>query len=156
MVFKRLKDFNLKIIPNKCHFFQGSVLFLGYVLSAHSISASPDKLEKVQNFPVSSNQEELYLFLGLTSYYKHFIPKFTAISKCLHELVGATHINKDRKVRQRQSQNNDFQWADEYQKAFNLLKGGLTRATALGYPDFSHAFDLETDASLQGLGAFLY
>ena len=34
MVFKRLKDFNLKIKPNKCHFFQCSVVFLGYILSA--------------------------------------------------------------------------------------------------------------------------
>ena len=34
MVFKRLKDFNLKIKPNKCYIFQCSIVFLGYVLSA--------------------------------------------------------------------------------------------------------------------------
>ena len=31
----------------------------------------------------------------------------------------------------------------------------LTITPVLGYPDFSHPFDLETDASLQGLGAVL-
>ena len=35
------------------------------------------------------------------------------------------------------------------------LKSHLTRAPVLGYPDFSQPFKLETDASLQGLGAIL-
>ena len=41
MVFGRLKDFNLKIKPKKCHFVQCSVVFLGYVLSADGISTNP-------------------------------------------------------------------------------------------------------------------
>ena len=44
---------------------------------------------------------------------------------------------------------------DEQQKAFNLLKAHLTSAQVLGYLDFSCPFNLETDASLQGLGAVL-
>ena len=94
MVFKRLKDFNLKIKPEKCHFFQCSIVFLGYVLFVDGISANPEKVEKVQNWLVPSNQEELHLFLGLASYYRWFIPKFAAISKCLHKLVGPTHTKK--------------------------------------------------------------
>ena len=46
MVFKRLKDFNLKIKPKKCHFFQCSIMFLGYVLSVDGISANPCKWKK--------------------------------------------------------------------------------------------------------------
>ena len=64
MVFKRLKDFKLKIKPKKCHFFQCSVVFLGYVLSVDSISANTEKVEKVQNWPVPSNQNELHSFLA--------------------------------------------------------------------------------------------
>ena len=37
----------------------------------------------------------------------------------------------------------------------NLLKECLTSTPVLGYPDFSHPFDLKTDAKLQGLGAVL-
>ena len=77
-------------------FFQCSVWFLGYVLSADGISANPEKVKKVQNWSVPSNQTELHTFLGVASYYRHFIPMFAAISKCLHELVGPTHIKKDR------------------------------------------------------------
>ena len=91
MVFGRLKGFNLKIKPKKCHFFQHSMVFLGYVLSVDGISTNPEKVEKVQNWPVWSSQKEIHSFLGLASYYQHFIPKFAVITKCLHKLVGPTH-----------------------------------------------------------------
>ena len=100
-VFGRLKDFNLKIKPKKCQFFQCSVVFLGYVLSADDISANPEIVEKVQNWQVPSNQKELHSFLGLASYYRHFILKFAAISKYLHELVGPIYIKEAEKPRQR-------------------------------------------------------
>ena len=144
MVFGRQKDFNLKLKPKKCHFFLCSVVFLGYVLFAGGISANPEKVEKVQNQPVPSNQKELHSFLGLASYYRCFIPKFAVISKCLHELVGPTHIKKDRKIKAETTENGNFQWADEHQKLFDLLKAHLTSTPVLGYLDFSHPFDLET------------
>ena len=49
----------------------------------------------------------------------------------------------------------NFQWTGEHQEAFDLLKACLTSAPVLGYPDFSHQFELETDESLQGLGTIL-
>ena len=47
-VFKRLKQYNLKIKPKKCQFFNTSVLLLGHILSAKDISANPEKVEKVK------------------------------------------------------------------------------------------------------------
>ena len=137
MVFRTLKDFNLKIKPKKCHFFQCSVVFMGYVISADGISANPEKVGKMQNWPVPSNQKELHSFLGLASYYRHFIPKFALMSKCLHKLVGPTHIKIDRKAKADTTKDSNFQWTDEHQKAFHLLKAHLTRTSVLGYLDFS-------------------
>ena len=76
LVFNSLKKFNLKIKPKKCQFFSTSVLFLGHVLSAEGISANPGKVDKVKTWPVPKSIKQVQSFLGLASYYRHFIPHF--------------------------------------------------------------------------------
>ena len=70
LVFDRLKQYNLKIKPKKCQFFDTSVLFLGHILLAKGISANPEKVEKVKTWPVPKNIKEVQSFLGLASYYR--------------------------------------------------------------------------------------
>ena len=141
------------------------MIFLGHVLSADGISANPEKVDKVRDWPVPSNAKELHSFLGLTSYYRRFIPNFAQITKCLHQLVGLTNVKKTKGKRKEATSLEEpkkpevtipkFVWASEHQKAFDALKLALTTAPVLGYPDFDREFILETDASLRGLGAVL-
>ena len=165
LVFSWLKAFNLKIKLKKCYFYQASVIFLGHVLSADEISANPEKVDKVRDWPVPSNAKELHSFLGLASYYHQFISDFAHIAKCLHQLVGVTNVKKMKGKRKEviSLENQEkpdltppkFVWASEHQKAFDALKLALTTAPVLGYPNFDREFILETDASLRGLGAVL-
>ena len=76
LVFDRLKQFNLKIKPKKCQFFDTSVLFLGHILLAKGISANPEKVEKIKTWPVPTNIKEVQSFVRLASYYRQFINKF--------------------------------------------------------------------------------
>ena len=133
---------------------------------AHIISrgyfCKPREGREGKNWPVPTNPKELQSFLGLASYYCHFIPKFAAITKCLHQLVGPANHQKSKKnktniepVADSQLNKQTFQWTGKHQEAFDLLKACLTSAPVLGYPDFNHLFELEMDASLQGLGAVL-
>ena len=159
LVFSWLKAFNLKIKLKKCYFFQANVIFLGHVLSANRISANPEKVDEVSDWPVPRNAKELYSFLGLASYYCWFIPNFAHIAKCLHEIVGLTNVKKGKRKEAISLENQEkpdlttpkFVWASEHQKVFDALKLALTTAPVLGYPDF----DREADASLRGLGAVL-
>ena len=75
LVFKWLEEFNLKIKPRKCHFFQYSVIFLRHVLSAKGISANPKKVEKVKHWPVPTNPKELQSFFGIGLLLLPFYPK---------------------------------------------------------------------------------
>ena len=164
LVFNRLKQYNLKIKPKKCQFFDTSVLFLGHILLAKGISANPEKVGKVKTWPVLKNIKEVQSFLRLALYYRQFIDKFAEKAQYLHELVGPTS-NKHKKARTKRERNNlttvtqikprIFEWTTKHQEAFDALKEALSTAPVLGYPDFSREFILEIDASLNGLGAIL-
>ena len=140
--------------------------FWGHVLSPEGISANPEKVDKVRDWPVPSNAKELHSFLGFASYYCWFIPNFAHIPKSLHQLVGLTNVKKTKGKRKEviSLENKEkpdltlpkFVWASEHQKAFDALKLALTTAPVLGYPNFNREFILETDASLRGLGAVLF
>ena len=163
LVFRWLEEFNLKIKPKKCQIFQCSVIFLRHVLSAEGISANLKKVEKVKNWPVPTNPKELQSFWGLASYYHHFNPKFAAIAKCLHQLVGPANHQKSKKNKTNSEPVSDSIQVDNLSSGQANIKKHLQPskslldkcASVLGYPGFSHPFELEMDASLQGLGAVL-
>ena len=100
--------------------------FLGHVLSADGISANPEKVDKVRDWPVPKNAKELHSFLGLASYYCQVIPNFACIAKCLHQLVGLTNVKKTEDKRKEVTSLDDkkpdvtlpiFVWVSEQQKA---------------------------------------
>ena len=90
LVFSQLKSFNLKMMPKKSYFFQASVIFLGQVLSADRISANPEKVEKVRDWPVPSNANELHSFLRLGILLLLVHTKF-----CMHSQVSTPVSRSD-------------------------------------------------------------
>ena len=140
IVILRLVDVGLKLKPSKCRFAQKELEYLGHVVSRDGLKTNPQLVEAVRSFPVPQTVQDTRRFLGLSSYYRKFIPKFSKIARPLHYL---TH--KDAR----------FEWSLECDKAFEELKQKLTTAPVLAYPDFQREFVLETDASIQGIGAVL-
>ena len=64
---------------------------------AEGISVNLEKVDKVKSWPVPMSAKELHSFLGLTSYYFHFISKFAATAKCLQDLIGPTNVKRKTK-----------------------------------------------------------
>ena len=139
-VFSRLREAGLHLKPSKCHLVATEVEYLGHVVSHQGVTADPKKIKAVQEYPVPIDVKGLRSFLGLASYYRRFIPNFASVAKPLHVLT-----RKDM----------PFKWTDECKTAFESLKKLLTESPLLSYPDFSMPFLLETDASIEGLGAVL-
>ena len=139
-VFSRLRQAGLRLKPSKCCLARTEVEYLGHVVSQGGVAAHPKKVEAVQAYPAPTNLKNLRSFLGLASYYRRFIPNFSSVARPLHILTR---------------KNVQFDWTRECQKAFDTLKKLLTQAPLLAYPDFTQPFMLETDASVEGLGAVL-
>ena len=86
-VFKPLKEAQLGLKVSKCVFLREQVQYLGHAISKQGIGPYPDKVVKVQNFPVPTDVHKLRQFLGLASYYRRFIQNFAAISSPLNTLT---------------------------------------------------------------------
>ena len=66
---------------SKCDFFKSEIHYLGHLISAHGISPLPDKLDTIKDMPTPKDVQEIKQFLGLTGYYRKFVPRFSDISR---------------------------------------------------------------------------
>ena len=94
LVIKRLQEAGLKLKPAKCHFVCKEVEYLGHLLTPEGLKPNPKLVTAVQEFPVPQNVREVRQFLGLSSYYRRFIPLFANIARPLYELTrkGAAFV----------------------------------------------------------------
>jgi hypothetical protein len=57
------------------------VQYLGYVLSERGISASPDKVKAVREYPTPKSVKDVRAFLGLASFYRRLVQNFAEVAK---------------------------------------------------------------------------
>ncbi|XP_017406464.1 uncharacterized mitochondrial protein AtMg00860-like [Vigna angularis] len=130
---------HLKRNHKKCIFGQLQLDYLGHIISKDSVAVDPTKVEAMTNWPFPKNANALRRFLGLTRYYRRFVKGFGQTAKPLTQL-----LTKE-----------EFCWTLEAQRAFDALKGGVSKLPVLVVPHFSKSFTLETDASIKVLRVVL-
>ena len=86
-VFERLRKVNLKLKPSKCQLLRQSVVFLGHLITPNGITADPDKVSVVQDWPVPSCVKEVRSFTRFAAYYKRFVNNLSDLAKPLYELT---------------------------------------------------------------------
>ncbi|KAL4123449.1 hypothetical protein QTP88_015627 [Uroleucon formosanum] len=139
-VFNRLRMHILKLNPAKCEFLSKEVIYLGHKISENGVQPDERKVESVKNFPIPKNVKDIKSFLGLTGYYRNFIPDYSKISKPLTNL-----LKKDVK----------FDWSATCNEAFDSLKTILCKEPILQFPDFTKPFTITCDASNYAVGSVL-
>ena len=132
IIFKRLKKYKLKLLYEKCAFLKSQVQYLGHLLSGAGIEPVPEKLQALKEMAEPDCPKRIKIYLGSVGYYRKFIPKYSDIAKPLTELT---------------KQDAPFQWTEQCQKSFELLKEYLLKEPILVYPDTSKPYTLYTDAS---------
>ena len=112
--FDTLRQYNMKLNPNKCTFGVSSGKFLGFMVSHGGIEVNPDKIQAILDMKPSRSIKEVQSLNGRVAAFNGFVSKAT--NKCL------PFFKVLRKA---------FEWMDECQKTFQDLKIYLTMAPSL-------------------------
>ena len=154
-VFQRLREINVRLKPSKCEFAMAQVTFLGHQLSAEGIGTDDSKIEAIRDWKTPQTLHEVRSFLGLAGYYRRYVKGFSTIARPLHSLAKQTHDRHPKDRDKGEKRPLGTLWTESCENAFQILKTRLITAPVLGYPDYRLPFELETDASHEGLGAIL-
>ncbi|UYV77011.1 hypothetical protein LAZ67_14002809, partial [Cordylochernes scorpioides] len=140
LVLNCLKKAGLCLNSKKCKFGAKTITVLGHEVSENGIRPDQENIRAVRDFATPRSLKEVRSFLGLSSYYRRFIPNYAHVAQPLNDL-----LKKD----------SAFNWNQEEQNAFEALKSALISEPALGHFDYSSPTEIHTDASNYGIGAVL-
>ena len=134
-------DYGLNVNWEKCRFLERRIEYLGHIVEKGCVRPSERKTTAVVNFPVPVCTKQVQSFLGLSGYFRKFIPQYSMIARPLSNLLkdGVT-----------------FHFGDEQKDAFQRLKVILSGDPVLKLYRIGVETELHTDASSQGYGAILF
>ena len=132
VVFKCLKEANIKIKVSKWQFFKKHLHYLGHLISEQGIQPLPKKVLAIQHIKEPSNFKEFWHFLSHTGYFRKFVLLCVDVTKLLNKL---------------HRMDTKFQWSLQCQAIFDHLKQALCKEPILQYPSTEKLYTLFTDAS---------
>ena len=138
----RKVEAGLTIRPSKCNVGFSKVDFLGHNVGKGVKELHPANVEKVLNAQRPVNKRAVRSFLGLTGFYRNYIPNYATIATPLTDLTKKGRPQK-------------CVWGSQEEHAFATLKKYLASKPVLRLPDIDRDFILRTDASNAGVGAVL-
>ena len=140
--FCRIREANLTVRPTKCLFGFPSLDYVGQNIGGGEMMPREEKADQIRNAERPKTKRQVRSFLGLTSYYRSYIPEYAKKALPLIELT-------------KKGKPNQVEWTDKEEKSFQSLKESLCSRSILKLPDVSKEFTIQTDASDHAMGAVL-
>lgn len=138
---QRITAAGLTISVSKSRFCMRSLKYLGYIVDENGIKPDPEKVSAIEEYPVPKTVKDVRRLIGLTGWYRRFIPDFASISAPITALIQKNCAK--------------IVWTAEAQEALIRIKVALTSAPILANPNYDLPFIIQTDASDAGMGAVL-
>ena len=120
LVLKAIAASGLTLSPLKCHLGYQSIIVLGNKVSRLGLSMHHEKLKAIWDLDTPKDHKKLETFLGMAVYFAAYIPYFSWIAMPLFKC-----LRKD----------STFEWLEEQQHAFEVVKLALISASMQGHPE---------------------
>ncbi|XP_071082591.1 uncharacterized protein [Haliotis cracherodii] len=108
-IFTRLRQFHLTARPSKVKIGYKQLEFLGHRVGSGLIQPEGKNVEKILNVERPQTKKQVRALLGLTGYYRKFIPNYAAIAVPLTDLTKKGKSNK-------------VVWTESQELSFTTLK----------------------------------
>ena len=141
-IMHRVKHAGATFAPNKAQICRQEVIIVGQKCTPEGRLPEPNKVDKILNWPILKSVHDIRAFLGLCGTVRIWILNYSKVARPLTQL-----LHKD----------TEFQWTDQCQQAFDLLKKAVTSAPALRPIDYEsdNAVVLAVDSSKYAVGFIL-
>lgn len=141
-VLNKLNEKNFKINAEKLQIRKKTIKLLGMTIDGKTIKMPEEMREKIMEFKIPKTKKDLQRFLGAITYHRRFIDEIGKKTAMLCDILRNNKSMAD--------------WTAEHTKAFQSLQEEANREIVRYHPDSTKKFILETDASHNGVGAYLY
>ena len=111
------------------------------MLSVDGVQPLPQKLEANKKLLAHTNVDEICQFLGITGLYRKCVPFYADVTNCLTKLLR---------------NGTEFQWSEQCNSVFNILKEELCKMPSLQYTDTNKTFNMFIDMSNDSYSGILH
>ena len=125
---------------NKCKIDTSQLHFFGLVFDANGVHPDPARMDDFCRMTKPANADELREFLGIATYMSPFIPKLSANTATLRDLIKKVAV---------------FAWNSSHDKAFESTKKLICHEVTLAYFKLGADTVIQVDASGRDMGAVL-
>lgn len=107
LIYKALQEAKLTLKLRKCKFACDTVPFQGFILILEGLNPGSEKSQAICSFPQPKNKHEVRRFLGLTGFFRRFVPAYAVKIQSISDLL---------------KKNVDFTWSQNQKVFFKLLR----------------------------------
>ena len=96
--FERIKEYRLRVNPQKCTFGVTFRKLLGFLVSDRGLEVDPSKIKAILEMPPPKNEKKIKGFQGRLQYIIRFIAKLTSTCKPIFKLLrkNEPHTRNDK------------------------------------------------------------